>query len=154
MKGIAMSLFDWLKQVFGTSASPRPTYVAPPPPLTDEQGWHKALADFGYSYDLVPGEGAEHALKDEQELGRRQAFTPILIVPGPWNSEPVEADERTRRAREALAGGVSTTFAKDFLAERFAGNYEDVDDPEFVPVDFAALRPVAARPLHPGLSIL
>src|SRR5215204_4204881 len=151
-----MSFTDFIKILFGLQNPPPPLSSAGfPPPLTEDERWHKALSDFGYPYDLVAGGSAEQAFKAEQRLGLEQGFTPIILVPGLWSSDEIPAIERTRRSRQLL-GPTDATFAgKQFLAERFREGYDYPDrDPEQPgPEIFDALRPVQADKPSTELSL-
>ena len=155
--GVSMGFFDFLKQIFGTSPvpPPRPSPAFLQRPLTEDERWPKALSDFGYPYNLVAGESAVEAFKAEQQLGRQQGFTPIILVPGLWSSDQIPAQERIRRSQQLLGAADATSFGKQFLATRFREMYDDPDrDPERPgPEIFEALRPVQADVCVTELSL-
>jgi hypothetical protein len=109
----------------------------------------------GLPFNLVAGESAIQAFKAEQQLGRQQSFTPIILVPGLWSSDQIPAAERTRRARQLLGPADATSAGKQFLAERFREGYDYPDrDPEQPgPEIFDALRPGQADAFLTELSL-
>jgi hypothetical protein len=118
--------------------------------------WQKALSDFGYPHSIVSPEQVHGAFSAETELGARQGFTPVILVPELWCTTRVAPEKRTRSVRRLPLNVYDAAFGREFLARRFARLYDDLDlDPECLdPALFAALRPVAPRVLQPGLGLL
>jgi uncharacterized protein DUF4253 len=154
-----MSILDFLKDLFGISSPlppPSPGYAAGfAAPQTEEERWQKALADFGFPHQLVSGDKAEEVFKTEQELGRQQGFTPVILIPDRWSSTSVPADERTKAARDVLAGGVTAAFGKRLLTGWFKSYFEDREDPEAPGVElFDELRPVPPQAASSGIGLI
>jgi hypothetical protein len=151
-----MGFIDFIKMLFGWHNPPPPSRPSAPfpPLLTEDERWRKALSDFGYPYDLVAGGSAEPAFQAEQRLGQQQGFTPIILVPGLWNSDPVPANERIEKARQVLAGGVTPSLGKQLLTGWFKANYESPDREPPGAELFDALRPVPPQALPSGISMV
>src|SRR5690242_9707922 len=56
--------------------------------------WQRVLADLGYPYILVPPAKVDETLMAEREIGAREGFSPVVVVPGLWNSRPMPAAKR------------------------------------------------------------
>lgn len=118
--------------------------------------WQKALADFHFPYTLVASTQAEAALDAERQAGIQEGFSPVIVVPGYWNSTDVSAAARIKQVRKAPLDRFDAAFGRDFLARQFDVLYEDLAlDPECLdPAVFDALQPVAPRVRASGLQSL
>lgn len=152
-----MSLSDFVRRLFGAPA-PASRLATSDAPSTDEAvtRWQKALRDFGYPHKIVSPRQVHEALRTEEEIGAREGFTPVIIVPGLWSSERVAPEKRTKQALGLLGGKCDASFGREFLARKFAALYDDFElDPEGLdPALFDTLRPVSPVAVEPGLWLL
>jgi hypothetical protein len=152
-----MALAELVKRLFGfapeVGEQPRP--VNHHAARTEAGRWQKALSDFGYPYQLVSAGTIEATFRAEQELATQEGFSPIIIAPGLWNSTPISAEERTRRALASISERYDAAFGRAFLADRFSNMRRDLDsDPDAPDLHvFEDLQPVAASPRAPGLLL-
>jgi len=152
-----MGIRDWINGLRLRQAPPQGT-------ATDRQiarwqtdqeiaRWQKALADFGYPYDLVSGSIAEEALALAKAAGDRGGFVPLVLVPGHWNSRKRSPDARCRRAQELLQ---AVGDGQQFLAAGLLAMYDDLElDPENPdPDQFDKLELKESEVVSAGLSII
>jgi hypothetical protein len=124
--------------------------VAPPDPQITR--WQKALSDFGFPYVLVSGAMVDEAFATAKEIGRRDGFVPLVVVPGHWNSTPCAPGSRCARARDLLR---ATVDGKQFLADLLRAMQEDHEaDPEGPSQElFDELQPRVTVVATSGISI-
>lgn len=131
---------------------------APRPARTEttEACWLQALSDFGYPHSIVSGVQAPAALQADTVLGAREGFSPVIIAPGHWNSDPIPPQKRTARALKMLRERCDAAAGKEFLEQCLAQLYDDLElDPECLdPAVFDTLQPVAAPHTRSGLALL
>jgi hypothetical protein len=152
-----MGLREFLRKLFSRSHSP-PAAEGDAAPSADQSitRWQKALADFGFPYIVVPPQKAGEELEVEDKIGLQQGFTPIIIVPGLWNSTRVSARARLRKVRELPLDAYDAAFGREFLTGEFGRLYEDHEfDPECLdPAVFDALQAIAPKSVPSGLNLL
>lgn len=147
-----MDPFEIIKRIL---FQPRSSRTSSPLPVGAPARWEKALSDFGYPYQIVPGDKAEAAFKAEQQLGAEQGFSPILIVPGLWISQSLAAQKRAKQALASISERYNAAFGRAFLADRLANFHRALEhDPEVDSRLFDVLQPVAAQAQPTGIMLL
>ena len=149
-----MSLPDFVRRLF-RGAPPSPAVSTNAAPSGDQAGtqWRTWLDEFGFPYNIVASEQAVAALEAERQVGLREGFSPIIIVPGLRNERRMSLRARLRAARKL--DGHDAAFGRAFLAREFAQLREALaSDPECDPGVFDRLEPVAPQPLMSGLFLL
>lgn len=146
-----MNPFEIIKRLL----QPRSSRTRSLLPIGARARWEKALSDFGYPYQTVPGDKAEAVFKAEQLLGAEQGFSPILIVPGLWFSESITAEKRAKQALALISERYDAAFGRAFLADRLASFHQALErDPEVNSRLFDVLQPVAAEAQSTGIQLL
>jgi hypothetical protein len=151
---------DLIKRLFKSSAPRRQAGDTPAPPQDNQTvtRWRKALSDFGFPHTVLAAEGCAEVLKAEQEQGVREGFTPVVIVPGYWNSTQMAATQRARRASKLSRRKYDAAHGREWLTRTFAELQADLeqdhDEESEGPDLFDTLRPVEAQPREPGLHLL
>ena len=122
-----------------------------------EKRWRKALADYGFPFELAPGHSAQAALDAARRKQAGRAVTPIILAPGNWNSEPMTPQERIVQALEEIADIPPTAaLGRDYLA-RQAAKWQCYREDDAAAPDltlFERLAPVPAKPPETGIYLL
>lgn len=119
--------------------------------------WRKALDDFGYHHEIVRGPSADTALASAKLTGLQDKHTPVVVVPGYWNSEAAPPDQRSNRAREILKlPEFDAAFGKQYLADGLLAMYDDLElDPDCPnPEEFDRLESIEVSVGKSGLAII
>jgi hypothetical protein len=142
-----MALGDIVKRLFGMRAS-----AGQPPGMegSETASWQKALSDFGFSYWLATPGAIETEFLAEQKLGVEHGYSPILVVArGTWNSTPISAERRTKRALALISERHNANAGRAFLSAAMESIWDETDL-----ALFDALCPVEVPSPPPGILLL